>query len=1270
MWSRAEPRTGRGALLAACLLAPLAAGCPPPTALPRPDRLEGGERTAIRLAAPARTPEERLARGYARLAHGGDLPGGLDDLSRAAEALPHARARAWLVSGVTELGRARFAEASEALLRAAEADPATPEAALAALLLPEPAGELPGGHDLVAPRVRALLPRAPAALAQQLRTCLLLGARRLGQTREAEAEAEALGRVPTWRLALPYGRHGLVDFARPFPPELGPPAKEAGLRLYPAATEDGDLFVEVDEAGVLYAEAYFRLEIAAGLRVCARSPGTYALLVDDRPGLERLAHRAHGPRETCAALDAPAGWHRLLLKTPLRQGRARFQVEVGRLDGRPAKLAWWPARGTPPAYVPGAARPLPGGDGPWSALEAEVEARPDDAIGPWLAGLQAWRRGDLKRARELLRLAEERAGPFPLAAYLDGLILLEDPEVPVGIDALRARERLQAALAQGPALDMARFHLALLDGEQGETERALAALAELDARHPSVRLWPLGRARIQEKLGWGAEAEAGLRQALVRQPHDAEALEGLFTRATQAHALAEATGLAERLAALGLAGQEVADLWLQRGERARAEAWRAAALARDATRPELHLAWIDGLLSRGELEAAEAALREAATALGPGHPATDELTIRRAELLDRRGRTAESLVLRQALSREHPSDVGLRRALAAQQGLDGVRLVGDLRLDARQVIAEFLAEPPLGGSTVVVLDFASVEVAADGTALERVHTLVQLRSPEAVDQWGEIAHIPHGAHVERLRTLSADGGSREAELIPGKDSVSLPGLRVGDFVELAYVQGISGRSPFRRAYLGLPFLFRAANSPLWWSRLSLACPPGTPVSVDAHHGAPAPRRELVDGLEVRVFEARRVPALTPEPHAAPAHEWVPFVQLGFGQGWEDHRALLREELLEATRPSDEIARWARAAAGVEGPGRERLRRLFRKVLDEVRQTEPASAFDLPAASVLAIRQGNRLVLLAAALRALGLSPRVLLARTAGQAQLDRALPAPGVFGAGLIQVVPEGGGPPVWLDPGERFHAFDRLYPSLGGMPALDLGSPESPAAQGFARLPEVPLEGLEKRIELTLELDESGALAGQGREVITTAQAVQYRELLGGLSPAQHRQVLETGLGAFFPGARLESFELEALQDAEAPLGIRYRFRVPRHAVAHAGRLVLRGGFYPYQLVQNLVIPGDRRSPLALDDATSTRTEVRIALPPGARLEPSPDVELAGPMGEFRQRVRQVGAEVRLHKELRVRPGRVPPGDHPAFAEFCRQVDAADTAALVVRLP
>src|SRR5439155_12252691 len=100
----------------------------------------------------------------------------------------------------------------------------------------------------------------------------------------------------------------------------------------------------------------------------------------------------------------------------------------------------------------------------------------------------------------------------------------------------------------------------------------------------------------------------------------------------------------------------------------------------------------------------------------------------------------------------------------------------------------------------------------DGGAVERVHTLARVLDKKGISRFGE-AHIPGDAQVLHLRNIKPDGRVLEPESIPGKDSVSLPGLEPGDAVEIDYLRAYAPRGPEAPGTTFGAFFFRDDETP-------------------------------------------------------------------------------------------------------------------------------------------------------------------------------------------------------------------------------------------------------------------------------------------------------------------------------------------------------------------------------------------------------------------------------------------------------------------------
>ena len=1229
----------------------------------------GAERSEKILASAPQTPTQLLQRGWARLVRKNDLDGALEDFKKAHGAFAPdqgaLQALCRLGEGFVHLVRADLDAALIAFLQALEENPYPPEGLAAAVQLRELTYQIHRGHQRVSGALRQLLgsaPPLPPETARALRKILYEGALRKGDWAEAGSVEREMGVPPFWQVAHPFGRHPLIDFTTAFPPEKAPLASLKRLRPAPSRPESGVLALERGRReGLVYAETFFRTSSAVDLSLRVESEDPWTLFIDDMPLHTRAAHRQTLPRVVHLPFGVPAGWHRMLLKIPLRTPETQLAVELTLADGGPAPVEWWAAGQTAPDYPAGSrVKPVPVKLGMRSRLARRARKHPDDPLAPLLAAHLDWEDGDLTAAKRNLAAALRRTPEFALPHYLLGLLLLDDPTIPFRIDMVRSRKHLERALQLCPEMLLARFRLALLDMEEGKHLEALATLQELKSLRPGAFIWSFFQGRIYEKLGWHLETNNAYRAALALVPDHRESLRRLLQRAMQNGAAADATRSATALESLGSWDESLVKLWINRDQFERARSLLDKIIGRFPANLVPRLALFDLLIDQEDLPAAGKVLAQAER-IRPDDP---EVLQRRADLLERLGKPVQARAQRRRLVSAAPWDLRARLAWSVTGPTPAeISLAGEQRFDTARVIAEYRSSGfRPAGNAVLVLDSTAIEVAADGSSLERVHLIAQVLTPEGLEYWGEVKDVPADAMVEEIRTIKLDGRMIDAEPIPGKETISLPALQVGDFVEVSYLQGIRGSSD---AYIARRWYFRTPAMPIFRSRYSVAAPAGVALQVDAHGAAPQPSRRREGDFEVLVWTRKNSPMILLEPNAPPTDEYTPFVQVGFGIGWKDARDRMRVALDLATRPTLELTRFAGESTGDAAGDRRRLERLFRAVCTQVRQVGGSDDLADPASHILARREGNRLVLLTALLRILGYRPQVLLARTVGNSQVDYRLPNRSTYRHGLLAV--ETGGERIFMDPSNRFNAFGVLYPFLQGMRAVDLTS--EAGTDPFISIPVHPRQYLAREIQLDLALSDDGTLEGSGHERISTSQAAQYRKLLTSLSPAQRQQILQAGLGNYFSGALLLEHEIKGLSDPDQPLVLKYRLKVPRFARRRGDTLVIQDGFYPYRLAASLIAKPERKLPLLLGDETRTDSHISLTLPQGAKARLSKPVYLQAPLSTFSLAVDQKGDRLIIEKALQVKAGRVQPRDYPAFRDFCQQVDRKDTEEIVIEL-
>jgi tetratricopeptide (TPR) repeat protein len=1229
----------------------------------------GAERSEKILASAPETPTQLLQRGWARLVRKNDLTGALEDFQKAHGSFSPdqgvVQALCKLGEGFVYLVRADLDAALETFKKALETDPYSPGGLAAAVQLRELAYQIHRGHERVSESLRHLLgsaPPLPLETARALRKILYEGALRKGDLKETDGVEREMGVPPSWLTTHPFGRHPLTDFGSAFPPEEIPLASLKHPVAVAAWPESGVLALErAGRDGLVYAETYFLAPGPVDLSLRVESDDPWTLFIDDLPLHTRAAHQQTLPRVVHLPFGVSAGWHRMLLKVPLRTPEAQLAVELTSAGGGPAPVEWWNAGQAAPEYPAGSRiRPVPAKPVMRSRLAERARKHPDDPLAPLLAAHLDWEDGDLTAAKRNLEASLDRTPEFALPRYLLGLLLLDDPTIPFRIDMVRSRKHLQRALQLCPDMLLARFRLALLDMEEGKHLEALATLEELKAKRPGTFIWSFFQGRIYEKLGWQLETNNAYRSALALVPDHRESLRRLLQRAMQNGAAADAIRSANALESLGSWEESLVKLWISRKQFERARTLLDKIIARFPANLAPRLALFDLLIDREDLPAAEKALAQAER-IRPEEP---EVLRRRADLLDRLGKPDQARARRRRLVSAVPWDLRARLAWSVTgRTPEGIRLAGEQRFEAQQVIAEYRSSGfRPGGNAVLVLDSTSIEVAADGSSLERVHLVAQVLTPEGLEYWGEVKDVPADAMVEEIRTIKLDGRMIDAEPIPGKETISLPALQVGDFVEVSYLQGIRGSSD---AYIARRWYFRTPAMPIFRSRYSVAVPAGITLQVDAHGAAPQPSRRKEGDFDVLVWTRKNSPMILMEPNAPPTDEYTPFVQVGFGLEWKDARDRMRAALDLAVRPTPELTRFAEESTRDEAGDRQRLKKLFRTLCTQVRQVGRSDDLSEPASHILARREGNRLVLLTALLRILGYQPQVLLVRTVGNSQVDYRLPNRTTYRHGLLAV--KINGKRVFMDPSNRFNSFGILYPFLQGMRAMDLTS--KTGSDPFVDIPEHSKQYLAREIQLDLALAEDGTLEGSGHERISTSQAAQYRRLLTSLSPAQRQQILQAGLGNYFSGALLLEHKIKGLSDPDQPLVLEYSLKVPRFARRRGNTLVIQDGFYPYRLAASLIAKPERKLPLLLGDETRTDSHISLTLPKGARARLSKPVYLQAPLSTFSLAVSQKGDRLIIEKALQVKAGRVPPKDYPAFRDFCQQVDRKDTEEIVIEL-
>ncbi|HSZ82414.1 MAG TPA: hypothetical protein VLA14_09035 [Polyangia bacterium] len=991
--------------------------------------------------------------------------------------------------------------------------------------------------------------------------------------------------------------------------------------------------------------------------------GDARLAIDDAPPMRHGSETRFGPRVSAFAVALTAGRHEIELRLATEGGRADVSLLLlPRASGAGVRFE---------AASEGGARAHATVLPPPSATPAL-----DDALDDYARAFVADRAGDVDEAlTRAARLAGRRG--FAPGLTLAALVSRDDPTRPAGFTRDNARGLLRAALAVDGADARAWQTLAAVELED---EHVREAIDDAQAAARGAPAWwapevVLAHALRARGLEWDADRALDRAATKGGPPGDAPCalLETLLRRAEDERALATQTGLEDALVACDATSEARVDRLRARGDLpAAAEALRAM-LRVSPDRDDLtgELAQVEGAAGQGARALATV------TALVAGEPLDPFLRVRLADAQAALGRTEEARAsVREALVMR-PEAAEIRRAaraLALPLPLDAYRVDGAAVIRAFEAKGRRYAAP-----AVVVLDRTVERVFPDGAQMTLTHEIVRVQSKDAIDHWAEV-DVPPGADVLTLRTHKPDGTTREPEEISGKETISAANVAIGDYIEWETLETRGASGAFAPGFLADRFYFQSFDAPLDRTELVLVTPPAMKLAFDSRAHAPAPRTTTaVDGAVVTTFATGAAPQLFAERSAVPAIEYVPSVRASSALAFDAWTRYVEEQLYGTTRTSPALRERARQLAEAVGPTPRADARLAAAVVSWVTENVEASD-DLRdgATQTLARGSGNRLALMLALLRELGVPARPVLARSRLVAEADAPTPVEELdaFSDSILAIDLPGSpaGARVFVDPRLRHAAFGYLPPSLDGARTLALDDGRFGVARSTGTADH-------RSVDVTIRLDDQGGGVAVATEELTGWPALEWAELVEkfGADRARLRQDFEQRwLGVQFPGARLRDLDVTLPKDAPGaavgPVHVRYSFTSPQLAVKGDHEMKLLPTFFRSQPGRRFATEPQRATTLVLGFDVPFHLTATVELPRSAKLdEPTSDerVERKGAYRFVEERSRRAGATdvLVLTRESSLPLSRVVPRDYAGVAADLRRVDGLEQQEIHIRL-
>lgn len=1062
----------------------------------------------------------------------------------------------------------------------------------------------------------------------------------------------------SWTVAGPFSSLGTLDLNKPTPVESLPAIPQRadfGAGTVVAArvpSEAAGARVRRGKYGVYVAETFFSVDAPSDVELLVSAPFPYVVLVDGEVVASREPVTRFEADTTTVGLRLAAGTHRLVVRgspgdedrlraalVPLDPGSrlVRFDAEPGDDSAQPAGVAV-----TRPPVALGADAFLNSGA---------------DHLDWFVAVDAAVVLGDGVGAERLLDHAGSTDTMHPVVAMrVAHLGRAATSLAPSVRDEIEYSALSQATAAWEDAVGAATMLAELLLAR----ERVHAAWEVIDAasvRAPTVAAVQRVRAEVADARGWDVARRNALEAVLLEDPADCDA-------------------------ALALAR-----IRLDAGEPVGPELWSDEAMLC----PDLGMLVVeDALLAVGEVEAA----LSLATRLLGRHPENPRIAALAANIAASIGGTdaGERVISTDEPFRADTGSVQAWRADAAlasgdaslaQQHLEFLSdawpayipdvvarafvtrepVASSLVPGSMEAVREYIdANPGYDAPVVYVRDYAGIRFFEDGSSLEHVHQIVQVRTRDALGDYGEQG-VPGDALLLSARTIKPDGRTFVPVEIEGKSSISMPNLELGDFIELEWLRPRSEAMVGRNVARTERFYFRGFDGPFFRSVAEYTVPAGWPEPmIDLRGDGLTVEHTERHGLRTVRVSIAESPAAVFDPRSVSVDELLPSVRLAWGLDWELTRAVYVDAIAPLVIETPEIERRAREVVAGARSQREAVHRLFRLVSDEI--VDRGGFLSTPAAWTLSAGEGERTPLLLALLSAAGFDPELVFVRPWDQDHSESPIPDSTVYDLTAVRVrLPN---EEIWLEPDPERYPFDYLRPDAQRADAIVITGPRAGERLVTPAWPD-HVEFTE--IELDIAFDSTGDARVDVREHLPLRSShgirlyVQSAEDLG-----QVERQLESALAQSFPSVSSVRIAIHGLDDPDSRVRVDYHFDAPSLADPSGSGLVFDGEIFTRPLNRWYGERESRQDPLLVAFPTRERVVVRFTPPDGWRVPDLPrSAERSIDSAEWSRTWTRDGGAVSMTRAIDIGIQRIEPDAYRAFSAALSALAEGDRLRIVM---
>jgi hypothetical protein len=584
----------------------------------------------------------------------------------------------------------------------------------------------------------------------------------------------------------------------------------------------------------------------------------------------------------------------------------------------------------------------------------------------------------------------------------------------------------------------------------------------------------------------------------------------------------------------------------------------------------------------------------------------------------------------------------------------------------------------------IILEDTVTALHRDGTATSHFHYVTQVSSDGALAGWDELFRS-YDTRRESHRILSArlmtpDGRWHRA--FKKTHTVPAPGtegnvygrtiqlrfgpLRPGVIIELE--ESFDG---FKVEAFGPTIanqIYLRTGAPCKRRRFTFAVAKPFAAHFRLHYGAAAPVERQLGSYHVCTWDVEEAEGVEVDEWTPPVRDFVPWVDVSTASTWAPFAAQFRKELEPVQVMGTNIAGIADELSQGKTTPLEKAAAAFTYAARTVRYGRPpAENFERNIRSADTMLQDlrgdckDKSALLVQLLRTMRMDARIAVVLT-GDAGRTPFLPS-ARFNHAIVRL--EHDGKVYWLDPAAGPFAFGELPGGDLGIAALVLGK-ETFAFEWIRPADETAYTD-SRRCDGKLHSD--GGYEFEAQTQLSGEAGARLRIVLADRHEAHRLRVLQSWLGADYPGSAGSGFHYESVDDLAKAFRYRCRARLERVARRIKDLYLVRVPWSsPLQMTGPLAAT-ERTQPLVVPQAYRAVDRQVIELPEGAAPYATPDpVSRECPWGRYSMRIVAEGPRLVCERELRLFGGPVPAERFAEYQEFWRQCSWADGAEIVLR--